>query len=268
MDRMISRPARSIRMIAAAALGAGLACAVVVAAAGASGPTVVRAGNLVVRLNGGVTPKRLPKRRMAPITLRVSAGIATLDGSQPAATRRVVTEFDRNGRVSARGLASCRRGQLEARTTAGAKRVCRRAIVGSGKTKVRVAFAEQRPFDASGPLVLFNGGVRHGVTTLYIHAYVDVPAPTAIVTPVKIRRIHRGRYGTRAVAAIPKIAGGNGSVTHFGLAIRRSFRFRGQRRSYLSARCATGRFFARAKIAFAGAPQIGGNVIRPCGIRR
>jgi hypothetical protein len=229
---------------------------------------VVRAGNLSVKLDGGVTPKRLPPKRMAPIALRISASIATADGSQPPAARQVLAEFDRNGAVNARGLATCRRGMLEARSTRSAKRVCRRAIVGSGKTTVRVAFAEQRPFYASGPLVLFNGGVRRGVTTMYIHAYVAVPAPTAIVTPVRIRRIHRGRYGTRAVATIPRIAGGNGSVTHFQILIRRSFRHRGKRRSYLVARCRGGRFFARAKVAFTGAPPLAGRVIRPCGIRR
>jgi hypothetical protein len=194
----------------------------------------------------------------------VSAGIGTVDGSHPPAARTATIDFDRNGTINSRGLPSCRAGKLQARTTAAARAACRNAIVGSGTTKVEVEFAEQAPFTASGPLVLFNGGVRGGKTTMFIHAYVSVPAPTAIVTTVVVKRRRDGRFGTRAVARIPSIAGGSGSVTSFSLKIRRSFSHRGKRRSYLTARCATGRFFARADVAFRGGPRVRGTVVRPC----
>ena len=227
-------------------------------------PTVVRAGNVVLKLNGGVAPKALPRNRLAPITLRISGNISTTDGTHPPAAGRVITDFDKHGTVNARGLAVCPNGKLQARNTRSAKRACPRAIVGTGKTRVRVAFPEQAPFYSTGPLVLFNGGVRGGVTTMYIHAYVNVPAPTAIVSVVKIKHIHKGRFGTRAIARIPKIAGGYGSVTSFALAIRRNFSFRGKRQSYLLARCANGRFFAHGIVAFSGGLRIGGTVVRTC----
>ncbi|HSK49046.1 MAG TPA: hypothetical protein VK889_00980, partial [Solirubrobacterales bacterium] len=120
------------------------------------------------------------------------------------------------------------------------------------------------PFFATGPLVLFNGGVRGGTTTMYIHAYVNVPAPTALITTVKIKKVRKGRYGTRAIARIPVIAGGSGSVTRFAMKIQRTFQFRGKRQSYLLAKCANGRFFAEGDIAFRGGPRISGTVVRPC----
>lgn len=255
---------KKFSLLLIAALVAGLTTATFSTAAK---PTVVRAGNLVLKLNGGVAPKRLPKKRMAPIALRISANVANRDGSHPPAARTVIADFDKNGRVNARGLPTCRGGQLQARTTAAAKRVCRKAIVGTGKTSVEVEFAESAPFTASGPLVLFNGGVRGGKTKMYIHAYVNVPAPTAIVTPVKIKRVRKGRFGTRAIARIPVIAGGSGSLTHFNMKIKRTFRHRGRRQSYLLARCANGRFFAHGDISFAGGPRIGGLVVRPCSQR-
>jgi|GEM_PF-5392697 len=54
---------------------------------------------------------------------------------------------------------------------------------------------EQPSFNASGPLVLFNGGVRGGVTTMYIHAYVSVPTPTGCTSRVGSREARwvRGR---------------------------------------------------------------------------
>ena len=187
------------------------------ASAFAERPTVVRAGNLVLKLNGGVSPKKLPKGKLAPITLKASGNITTTDGSQPPAAKTVTIDFDKHGTIDARGLKVCRSGALQSRDTAAAKKACPQAIVGSGHTTVRVSFPEQPSFSASGPLVLFNGGVRGGVTTMYIHAYVSVPTPTALVTVVKIKKIHKGRYGTRAEARIPKIAGGSGSLTKLQL---------------------------------------------------
>jgi len=232
--------------------------------AGAAKPTVVRAGNLVLRLNGDVAPKVLPKKRLAPIALRISGNIANADGSHPPAARLVIADFDKHGTVNARGLPACRSGQLQARNTGAAKAACRGAIVGSGKTTVRVEFPEQAAFFSTGPLVLFSGGVRRGVTTMYIHAYVNVPAPTAIVTSVKIKRVRSGRFGTRATARIPKIAGGYGSLTRFAMKIQRTFKYKGKQRSYLLARCANGRFFARGVVSFTAGPRVGGTVVRSC----
>jgi hypothetical protein len=255
---------RALALVAIVAT-AGIATAGV--ATGAK-PTVVRAGNLVLKLNGDVAPKRLPKNRLAPIALRISADISTTDGSHPPAARTVIADFDRHGTVNARGLPVCRIGQLVARDTRSAKATCRSAIVGSGKTRVRVAFPEQTPFFSTGPLVLFNGGVSGGVTTMFIHAYVNVPAPTALITTVKIKKVRKGRFGTRATANIPVIAGGSGSVTSFDLKIQRSFRRNGRRQSYLLARCANGRFFAHGTVAFAGGTRVSGTVVRACSVRR
>ncbi len=243
---------------------AGLLALALTRMAAAQGPTIVRAGNIVLAIDGGVSPRRLPRRRLAPIALRVSGAISTANGSQPPAARTVTIEFDKHGTINARGLPTCRAGQLEARTTAAAKVACRRAIVGRGRTTVRVAFPEQQPFDASGPLILFNGGVKGRVTTMLIHAYVDVPTPTAIVTTVRIEKIHAGPYGTRAVAKIPVIAGGSGSLIGFNLAVHRMFRRHGRKQSYLKAECANRRFLAHSTVSFSDGSLVSGSVARTC----
>lgn len=241
-----------------------IAAMVVASVAVAAKPTVVTAGNLVLKLNGGVTPKKLPRKRMAPIKLNVQGNISTRDGSHPPAAQTITVDFDKNGTINAKGLPVCKAGRLQARTTAAAKKACPKAIVGGGSTAVQVQFAESNPFTAKGPLVLFNGGVRGGKTKMFIHAYVNVPAPTAIVTTVTITKRRSGRYGTRAVAKIPVIAGGAGSVTDFRLNVKRNFKRGGKKQSYLVARCANGRFFADATAVFKGGPRISGTVVRPC----
>jgi hypothetical protein len=255
------------QLLRAAAVAAFVGAVVVAGVAGAEKPTVVRAGNLILKVNGSVAPKKLPKRRLAPVTLRISGSIRSVDGSQPPAAKTVTIDFDKHGTVNAKGLAICRPGQLQSRDTTAAKAACSRAIVGKGSTTVRVAFPEQAPFTSTGPLALFNGGVRGGVTKMFIHAYVNVPAPTAIVATVRIKRIREGRFGTRAVTTIPKVAGGSGVLTRFNLAIRRNFVRDGKRQSYLLARCANGRFFAHGLVRFKDGTRVAADVVRRCQAR-
>ena len=57
---------------------------------------------------------------MAPITLNVSGGIATSDGSHPPALKEFVIETDKNGGINAKGLPTCKAGKIEATTTTSA----------------------------------------------------------------------------------------------------------------------------------------------------
>lgn len=231
-------------------VGTIAALALIVAASAAAKLETFQVGNLVLKDEGGITPTKLPRHRQVPISAHLFALIETADGSHPPAFRHLVADFDRTLAVDAEGLPVCKLGQLQARSTEDAKQACPDAIVGSGKAEVEVAFPEQAPFSASGPLVAFNGGLHGGTTTLFVHAYVNVPAPTAVITPVKITRIHRGHFGLHAVATVPAIAGGYGSPTRFTLDLGRRFTFRGQQRSYLTGSCPTGTYFAEAQVLF------------------
>ena len=245
------------------ALGAMVAVSVAGVAA-AEKPTVVEAGNVIFTINGGVTPKALPKNKLAPITLNVEGGIATKDGSQPPALKEIIVDTDKNGMINPKGLPTCTSGQLQAQDTQHAKAACPKAIVGEGKTTVRVAFPESTPFNATGPLVAFNGGTKGGVTTLFVDAYVSVPTPTAIVTTVKISKEHKGPYGTHSVASVPVIAGGSGSPTSFILKLHKTFTYKGKKQSYLLAKCSNGHFVAEADAVFRDGTSVKGGITRTC----
>lgn len=222
------------------------------------------AGNVCISDNGGISPKTLPRHKQAPISGFIDAELWAKDGGHPPAVRTLVVNFDKTLQINAEGLPACKKGQLLSQTTAAAKKACPDAIVGSGEGEVEVAFPEQKPFSARGPIVLFNGGVHGGTTLLFIHAYVDVPAPTAIVAPVKITRIHRGHFGIHTVTQVPVITGGAGSVTAFKIHIGRRFTYKGRRRSYLTASCPTGRYFTEGKVTFSDGTQMGLTHILPC----
>lgn len=247
-------------------LGAALAV-LTAGVATAAKPTVVRAGNLILKINGGFAPQKLPKNKLASIRLFGSGNISTVDGSHPPVAKTITIDFDRQGAINAKGLAGCTTGRLQARPTGAAKAACRNAIVGKGSTTVRVAFPDSVPFNATGPLVFFNGGVRGGTTTVLIHAYVAVPTPTAIVTTVKVTKIRKGRYGTRATARIPTIAGGSGAVTSFNVSLKRDFKRGGKRQGYLLARCGTGTLAAHGVGTFSDGTRLAGTIVRPCRVR-
>jgi hypothetical protein len=227
-------------------------------------PARFQVGNLVLEDHGGISPQKLPRHEQVPISAHLRDRIATTDGAHPPDFRHLVADFDRTIEVHAEGLPTCAKGKLVARSSDDAKAACRGAIVGSGEAKVEVAFPEQEPFTATGPVYAFNGGVAGGVTTLYIHGYVNVPAPTAVVVTVKITRIDRGRFGIHAVAAVPEIAGGAGSVTQFELDLGRRFTYRGERRSYLTASCPSGKYYAEAQALFGNGTVLHIQHVLPC----
>jgi hypothetical protein len=235
-------------LIRSTAIGAALA--LIAAGSVLAKPEVIRVGNLVLKDNGGISPTKLPKHKQVPVSATLNASVATVDGSHLPAAREVIIDVDKNIHVNAKGLPICRAGQLEARDTSAARRICGKAIVGRGNGLVEIAFPEQKPLMVSSPLTMFNGGVKGGKTTIFIHAFITVPVPAAIVTTVEITPIHSGPYGIHTVSKIPVIAGGAGSVTGFKLKIDRKFTYKGKKTSFLTASCPTGHYLTKGRVIF------------------
>jgi len=219
---------------------------------------------LCVGDNGGISPTRLPKHGSAPVTARIEGEVKTRDGSHPAALQDLEAEIDRTIGVDAVGLPTCKAKQLKATSSAVAKKVCGDALVGSGTTEVEVAFPEQKPFRSTGPLLLFNGGVHGATTTVFVHAYVDVPAPTAAIVRATVTRIHQGRYGLRLKARIPEVAGAAASATVFDLKIGRRYTYKGRQKSFLAAGCPTGSWATKGSLEFSDRTRLGFTHVFTC----
>jgi hypothetical protein len=254
------------KLICLLTLVALVALATAAFAIAAEKPTTIKAGNLVLTIDGGVKPKALSKTKLEPITLTVKGKIATADGTHPPALISAVVDTDKNGTIDARGVPACKQAQLEATTTDQARKVCKAAIVGTGTTDVELQFPEQAPIPIQSQLTALNGGGTKGAATILIHAYLSNPVSAAIVTTVKVAKRSSGPYGTRSIASIPKIAGGSGSVTDFSLTFaKKLFPYKGGKHAYLLAKCATGSFKAQAEAKFSNGDKIGpGQIVRAC----
>jgi hypothetical protein len=224
--------------------------------------TVVRAGNLEVTIDGssGVSPKALSKSKYTPIAFTAAGSVRTLDGTQPPPIKEVILDA-KNSAVNVKGYPTCSSGQLQARDTKAVEAACKPALIGKGVTTIAVAFPEQAPIPAKSPLLVFNGGEKGGVTTLYIHAYLTQPITTAVVTTVKIKK---SGTGLKTVTTIPKIANGAGSVTDFSLQIDKKFTYKGKKVSVLSAKCIGGKIQAHVTAKFYDNSQLSADVLRTC----
>lgn len=235
-----------------------------IATAANNKPVTVRSGNLELTVNGGFTPSTLPKKTLAPITFSGSGKIKTLDGTHPPALKEFIIETDKNGVVNVTGFPTCTSGKLQSQDSAHAKAICKKAIVGEGKTEVEIAFPESKVVPVKSPLLIFNGGKKGGVITFFVHAYITVPVPAAIVTTVKIKKINKGRYGLLTTASVPKIAGGSGSVTSFNFTAGKKYTYKGKKMSILSAKCPDGKLQANGTAVFSDGTRASAGVVRTC----
>jgi hypothetical protein len=234
------------------------------AASALAAPEIVRSGNLVLTDDGGLMPQKLPRDAALPPPPGSKPRSGPSTGATPRRCGRSTSRSRRRSRSTRSGLPICREGQIIATSTATAKKACGDALLGSGSAQVEVAFEEQAPFSATGPLLLFNAGVQGATTKVLLHAYVDIPAPTAIVVPADIVRIHDGPYGLEIRAQIPRIAGGAGSVTKFALKVGRKFSYKGRPRSFITAGCPTGHWWAKGEAGFSDGTKLQVLHVFPC----
>jgi hypothetical protein len=259
---------RTIRGLAVA-LAAVAVLAVATAVLAARDVTKVHlvAGNIVIDGEGGFTPTALPKNVDAPIEIHGSGKISTVDGELPPVLKTIEFEFDKHGSVDTTGLPKCSAAKLQATTVPQARKLCPGAIVGKGFGHAVVKFPEQAPIPANSPITIFNGPIVNGDPSVYAHAYTTVPAPVTFVVPIRIETIHKGRYGYRVSAEIPKLAGGAGIPISGSVKIDRKWTYKGVKHSYINARCADGRLQAKGEFGFKDGTLLRGTFLRPCQVR-
>jgi hypothetical protein len=248
-------------LLSGLAVGTALALAAV-GVASAEKPTVVKVEGSPLAINGGFSPKALPKRgKPAPLLFHLSAEVRSASGSVTPALHEVSLELDRHITADAKGMAICPAGNVESPPP---EERCGPALIGRGTMEVLVGFPEGAPFSVVSKLFAFNAGIKHGTPTILIYTYLPSPVSAAMVTTVGVTKIDRGRYGTRWLLAFPKIAGGYGSIVGLSLEIGRRFRYLGEEKSYLLGRCPDGHLDGRATSVFTDGFAQTDSIVRSC----
>jgi hypothetical protein len=229
-------------------------------------------GNLVVSLNGGISPRKLPRNERAPVAVRLAGHVVTSDRAPLPRVNWIKLELAWRGRLDVEGLPICPRARLRGTTTRQAIEACPGAGVGAGRLFAKIFVPNQLPFDVNAHLTAFNGLTKAGRTAVLIHAYATEP-PVSFVIPFSVHR-QEGSFKTVLVALIRRSAGPWPHVADFSVRVSRRFNYEGSRHSYLSASCPVPHGFtaaplslARATYSFEDGRQVGVETVRSCSPR-
>jgi hypothetical protein len=228
-------------------------------------------GNLVMSLDGELSPLKLPRDRPAPVAVRLAGKLWTEDGSTLPRVTTLELALPRQGVLDARGLPACSPRRLRYSTTAQARAACGPALVGRGRIDAEIVLPSQEAFAVHARLLAFNARLG-GRPAVVVHAFAPEPATIAVVK-FRIRR-GEGQLGTTLVAKLPRALGPWPRVASFDMTLSRRFSYRGEPRSYLMASCPvpprlTAGFFslARASFELVGGRRIGTAIVRGCRAR-
>jgi len=233
---------------------------------------VTQEGNLRVSFTGGIAPNALPRKGKAPVKVTFGGEIKTTDGQAPPQLREISLAINRNGRFDFRGLPACHYHQIHPASTREAIGTCPDSVIGTGVFSAHVELPEQSPFPSAGQVTAFNG-VFHGRHVIFAHVFGTAPLPQSQVLIFNLGRTS-GIFRTTLSAELPRVAAEWGYVSGVSLSLSKVFRYKGKRRSLLSAGCpAPGGFpgavfdFARASFGFEDGRSLGVTMTRACKVK-
>ncbi|MET0557923.1 MAG: hypothetical protein ABW065_04550 [Solirubrobacterales bacterium] len=255
----------------AAGLLAVAACATLLFAA-ASQAEQSQVGNLRGSFNGGISPSKLPRTELAPVTVTMSGKIATTDRTTPPKLERIVLAINKQGRLETKGLPTCSLAKLNSLPSSEAKRVCAGALVGHGNVTSRVSLPGQGAFASNADLLAFNGKLN-GHQAVLAQVSSGAPLPLTYVIGFEVTK-SKGTFGTTLTATLPPIASEYGYISAFSLALSRRYEAGGKQRSFASASCPAPKGltrapfpFAKASYSFADGRILGATLNRDCKVR-
>ena len=229
----------------------------------------------VVRLtvSSKISPKALPRKGAAPISVSIGWNVATTDGSAPPKLHKLRIAINRAGHFNPTGLPVCKESKIQPGSTAHALSACRSALVGKGSFNATVALAGQEPYDTSGRMVVFNSTLHHQPVLLG-HIYSSRPFANSFVIVFKLKRIKHGTYGTAMTATLPGSLSAWGNLTGIDMKLSRRFHYKGKARSYISAGCPAPKGIrvasfrlAQTTFSFSGGAALGSTVLGTCRAR-
>lgn len=218
-------------------------------------PVQVVDGNLEALFNAGISPRKPSKTRPTRAAVTFSGRFGTLDGTHVPALRHFRLLGDKDIEVDMSGIPVCRLSEIKGKFSREAEAACGDASVGSAQIETEAALSSRGMRPMVGPrLLAFNGGVRNGVTTIYLHTYLSDPVSRALIATMKVKRVRLGGYGLLATVTLPRVVTPAVSVTSFGLRLLRGIR----------ATCGDGRMNTDFTAVFANGQRLGARIERSC----
>jgi hypothetical protein len=233
---------------------------------------VIQERGIRVRVEGSLSPTRLPRRGTVPVAVSVSGRIAAVGTSRRPQLELMTIAINREGSLATLGLPLCRLGRIDPATSEEALQACGDSLIGRGTFSADVELPEQSPFPSRGTVLAFNGKLN-GRPAILAHIYGDKPVPTSYVLPFVVSRA-KGTFGTVLKASLPRVTGEWGFVTGLSIRLHRLFSFHGDNRSFATAGCPAPVGFQSAvfplmktTFTFEGGVNLSETLIESCKVR-
>ena len=151
-------------------------------------------GNLIVTLDGGISPKKLPRDKPAPVAVHLLGAVHTTDGSPIPRVNWIKLELAWRGQLNTRGLPVCPQVRLRSTDSRQAMDACGTSLVGQGNLYAEIFVPNQEPFGVHANLLAFNGRTKAKRPAVLVHAYTPTrpsrsssPSPSTATTPTSAR---------------------------------------------------------------------------------
>jgi hypothetical protein len=240
----------------------------------ATASEITQKGTLRLTVDGKLSPRRLPRKGVAPIAVSIGGEISTTDASLPPQLKKMRIELNRHGRLDYRGLPTCDYNRIQPGSSGRALAGCRSSLVGRGRFSAIITLAGQEPYATEGRLLVFNS-LKKGKPVLYGHIYTPRPFANSFVIVFEIAKLGKGTYGTALNAVPPPSFKRWGNLTGLSMTLERRYSYEGKRRSYISAGCPAPKGFpgalfplARTSFDFVGGQKLTSVLVSDCKVRR
>lgn len=209
-------------------------------------------------------PRELPAKGNAPITLESITRIRTKGGVTPPTLESIKFLIDKHGTINSKVFPVCKPAQLEGTTPQQARKRCASALVGKGNGSALVTMPGKDPFTIKSPLSFFNAPPTGGKPTLIAHAYETVPVAQALLVPIVIEKVSRGRYGFQVQVEMPEVAGGYGAPTLAEATVGATRTSKGKKTGFINAHCSGGRLQVEGTLSFTNGDRFPTTLTSPC----
>ncbi len=187
----------------------GLALAVGISAVAAGAGNTLNTQEMAVT----ASPSKQSKTKRGNVKLRSVTTTGTTGSGAYAITPvdHAVIYYDKDIKFDSKGLPQCRKN-LNATTTAQAKAVCPKAIVGKGKAVVKIAGDPAAP-DTATDITAFGGKPKNGHPILLLHVYSETLGVDAVQVLVgELFKINSAKYGWKLDVTVPQLPFGTAAT--------------------------------------------------------
>jgi hypothetical protein len=190
------------------------------------------------QVKANVKPSKLSKKKFKGVKIFVETstltnanpGTPTNPGNTPVPVKDTKLNFGKDSKLTTKGLARCKKS-LEGTTTQRALLLCGKAKVGTGSATACIGTLNpciHIPFVVTE----FNGKPKGGKPTLILHSRNDAFGVTTILVG-KYTSIHPVVLDVKIPPSVYNLS----TITDFKDTVQRSWKFKGKKYTYDSARC-------------------------------